>query len=714
MRASLSFVLLLSFTACGDGTPGPRGPAGDPGDPGASGDGGAPGRNAYLTGPGLTMQITGATIAEDGTATATFRITDGSGKALDRAGLYTAGEVAVSFVLARLGAGVGGEPGQYVPLTTRTQEANGVSAVQGSADTNGTFAEVEPIGSGTYLYTFGTKVQTDRAATHTVGAWATRTFEEKRYVSNALHHFVPAGGTASPPRELARTETCNSCHGTLQAHGGSRREVGLCVTCHTAGGADPDTGNSIDMDVMVHKIHMGEHLPSVEAGGTYQIVGFRNAVHDYSKVVFPRDIRGCAACHSGAQPDAWKTRPSRESCGSCHDLTAFEEPVPSGMELHTGGPQPHDSTCATCHPPVGGIAGIEDSHRSGASDPAVQDVTVEIQSIANTGPGQRPTVTFRVTVDGAPRDVIANPMTRIGATVAGPVTDYGSYFDVVLQGGGAAGTLTAVNAADGVFRYEFPATGAIPLTATGSWALAMEAYLQPTGAPRSAAYNPVTYFAVTGSSAEERRVVVDVQRCNACHGELQAHGGARKNPQHCAMCHNANNTNDDRVARFEDSTVLASGVHLKHMIHRLHMGEHLTQKPYVLGGFPAPSVTNPAGAPIDFSHVVFPNQIQNCQACHVAGTYELPLPAGLLPTREEVLTCTEPAASDANAHCATRSVTTTYLYPPATSACTSCHDSPDAMAHAMVNTAANGVEACAACHGRDREFAVEKMHEPAP
>jgi OmcA/MtrC family decaheme c-type cytochrome len=114
---------------------------------------------------------------------------------------------------------------------------------------------------------------------------------------------------------------------------------------------------------------------------------------------------------------------------------------------------------------------------------------------------------------------------------------------------------------------------------------------------------------------------------------------------------------------------------MKWMIHRIHTGAEL-ENGYELAGN-------------DYSHIGYPGDRRNCEGCHAEGTYGVPLPEGTLdtPTARDWYTPMRPAAA----------------------ACLSCHSSVDAAAHAYVNNAPFG-EACAACHGADREFSVDQVH----
>ncbi|MFX6876783.1 hypothetical protein ABTH39_19665, partial [Acinetobacter baumannii] len=86
-----------------------------------------------------------------------------------------------------------------------------------------------------------------------------------------VYNFVPNGSGVKTVRQVVATEACNSCHNPLFGHGGSRIKVELCIICHTPQTTNPDTQLSMDMPVLIHKLHMGANLPSVKAGGKYRV-----------------------------------------------------------------------------------------------------------------------------------------------------------------------------------------------------------------------------------------------------------------------------------------------------------------------------------------------------------------------------------------------------------------------------------------------------------
>ena len=130
---------------------------------------------------------------------------------------------------------------------------------------------------GIYTYTFATTLPAGFPATvtHTVGGQVQRSIGAQTLSANPLFDFVPAGGAVTTVRQVATTAECNGCHQPLAEHGGGRREVGLCQLCHTDQGFD-ESGNSIELQQMIHRIHHGNELPSIvdgALGATYQVGG---------------------------------------------------------------------------------------------------------------------------------------------------------------------------------------------------------------------------------------------------------------------------------------------------------------------------------------------------------------------------------------------------------------------------------------------------------
>lgn len=678
-----------------DGQPGDAGPGGPTGPVGPQGDAGPGGRDLRYVGPGLNVTVLDAGVTDAGVATVDVRLTDTTGRALDRTGTSTEGSVSLSFVFGYLDERSDGLPLQYVSYTRRNVVLDGGTFVQNAADTNGVWTELDPVGSGNYRYRFGTNANANAVQnrTHTVGIYATRTFQALRYVDNELFHFRPDGQPVTAQRDIATTAGCNTCHTRIEAHGGSRREVGLCIMCHTdTNDIDPDTGNTFDFKVMVHNIHRGAELPSVLDGGSYRIIGFAGSVHDYSDVEFPTAITNCDTCHTGTAGARWKTNPTQEGCSGCHDTTWFETATPPpGFTLHTAGPRT-DAQCIVCHA-ENSIAPVEQKHPLPARDPLRLNVTSSILSVPRVVPGAQPLVTFSVQVNGAPRDVLAQRLSRLRFVVGGPNTDVARYWSETSEAAPDCSTLTdggmCLTAVDaGVFTWR----GRTPLLATdqGSFTVGMEVCATTDAGVRWCATNPVAPFAVTDATPVARRKDVTLTQCNSCHGALSAHGGSRNNTEHCVTCHNGNLVLNATVPT-DGGVVTAGAANFKDLIHEVHAA------------------------------ALYPSPLQNCAKCHTATGWTLPVPVGVLPSRSENRSCGllpdggTGYPADGGAVCLSGAVAVSPVFqPPTSAACTSCHSSLSAQAHAALNTTSSGLEACAVCHQAGKSAGIDTAHALLP
>jgi OmcA/MtrC family decaheme c-type cytochrome len=651
--------------------------------------------------PGLVITVNSSEIASDGTISTTFTLADPMGAPLDRLGVTTPGAVSLSFVAARIPMG----QQQYVAYTTRRVSGAAVSSTdQAAADTGGTYTM---LAEGRYRYVFGTKAPSgfDASATHTVGIYGSRNLQEFELGTNyasTTFNFVPSGGAVTTVRDVIRTQSCNKCHDELSAHGGSRRGLDMCVLCHTPQTIDPDTGNTVDMPVMVHKIHMGENLPSVQAGRPYRIVGFGGAVFDWSTVVHPSDPRRCESCHeqnTGAtQANAYLTRPTRVSCGSCHDNVNF-----ATGEGHVAGPQVSDNQCATCHVPQGELefdASIKGGHVVPQDSTMLRGLEVDISRVEDGIAGRRPIVTFTAK-DKSGAAVPLSSLNNVSLIMAGPTRDYGytTFENATTPGFVSESAMNAECGADGACRYTFQR--AIPADARGTYSIGIEARRTETLLPGTTeqmnvqygARNDVFHFTVDGSPVEPRRTVVETSRCNQCHTRITAHGENRNEVAMCVLCHNPSLTDVARRPMAQDMderTKPPQGVNFNLLIHRIHTGEHLNEggRSYTVIGF--------GGAVHDFTEVRYPalspqgspGDTRNCAMCHVNGS-------------EQMLTRMVHDVTDPQGP----------INPvkPVASACTGCHVSMPAASHALANTSALG-ESCDVCHSSTAEFSVGKAH----
>jgi len=484
-------------------------------------------------------------------------------------------------------------------------------------------------------------------------------------VGNGTIDWVPvkaAVPTAEyPTRDIVTTAACNQCHDPLAIHGGSRRETKLCVVCHnpniSAGAAGWDNATMVRM---VHGIHSNKNLG--------ELMG------DFSEITYPPGtVLNCDQCHKGTDADNWMNVPSREGCGSCHTATFT-------TGAHAARP---DTGCDGCHSPT--TANVAPPTRAAHADntltptnvPAGLDNIVyflDNVSVDNVG---RPTVQFHITRNGAnlaiPVDNVGRAVNPTGYTGNGPsfqfayalpqdgvtspvdfnnlnngysvpgrtqrvyLTTGTGHVGQVLAGDNTGYTITFT---DNVAKFP---TGAKMKTVT------MDGYWSQTVGSASVPRHAVSLARVANGDTA-RRVVVDSNKCLACHVTIEGHGGNRiNNVQNCVTCHN--------------TTLNEGGVsfNMKDMIHGIHA----------------------ASATYNFSDVTYPANLKHCTKCHIAEThvdsrgrtvvdrwtFQADLPSGvLLSTDSLVGGGLNPTPED-------------LVVSPTAAACGRCHNSSTAIDH---------------------------------
>ena len=727
-------LLLTVLAACSSnkGDPGPGGPVGPPGPSGPPGAAIVP---SIASAASIAAAISSASVPASGQPLVSFRLTNEQGLGLT--GLQA---VNISFVIARLEPALDGRSSSWRAYTTRVEQPGAVGpgtvAVRQATTERATAGQLVDNRDGSYQYTFAKDITNDpdivydARLTHRIG------FEIRGLqapVNNPVFTFQPSTGNSlgSVQREIVADATCNACHDQLEFHGGARFALQYCVTCHNPASTDAQSGNSLDMAVMTHKIHLGSALPSVQAGGRYEIYGFNNTRYDYSAIRFTQDVRNCTTCHHESDPATpqasdWRQVANSEKCGSCHDTIDFVT-----GQGHATGVAALDKDCLICHGPSGLVATIDQSHALPEAQ-AARKFRYEILAVETTAPGERPRVTIRVsdpTNNNSSYDLDSNqPPFRVAdrasvvVGVAWTTADFGNH------GSGSAPTAVTGSPAQPI-RMVFVGNGALPLTqnADGSFTATATVPIPASGVagsgvaalegrpaldvnldlpgPETLSVPGVTRtFAITDSTPVPRRAIVDIALCNDCHQQLALHGNNRTdNTELCATCHNPNATDiNRRVAGSACVTALGAddaSIDLKYMIHALHAGPRAN---YSACGF--------GNLPHEYGDVRYPGKLDDCEGCHRAGTY--------YPTDDATR-----LASSFDAGADRRTAADDVATSPGTTACYGCHTGALASAHMEQNggsfqvskrpdgtTAAAPTETCALCHGPGRLADVRAVH----
>lgn len=599
----------------------------------------------------------------------------------------------VSFAIAKLVPGTNGEIDQWQSYVVRTETTTGSnavgsgpggtpvlpSAIQASTDPKPTGQANQLVfnPNGYYTYTFSTDI-TDPSKTNGVVFEPNRTHRIAIQLSytNATGATVlvnpyfdvtfDASGKSvavtdpNQTRVMADVSSCNACHEKLALHGGGRVDTQFCVMCHNPGTTDANSGNVLTMQTMVHKIHSGRLLASqiAKGGEDYVIWGYRSEKHDYAEVGFPQDLRNCTVCHTGANPktpqgDNWKSRPSKESCLTCHASGAGSDFVNDHTDfaLVIVGPsgKPADipnANCAECHR-VGTSVSPERVHFNQNEDTSAK-YKVNIESATFDAGARKVTVKYSLTdpTNGnAAYNLVTPDCTGSGPSVScssstrfGNLRFYLAYQNMVGQptatteftaynnGGSGANQYFYKGTNDGTNKY----TVDIALPADSTTAVAQgtarvigvgqikDAKLEvksasdprPEVTPRTLVNVVVqhTYADVVLSGpANPRRQVVANQKCNVCHGALGTttgsntkseafHGGARNTVEACVICHDQGRFSSSVMA---NDLALSENYGFKRMIHGIHGNSKriapFTHDNEVIGVFSKDGILGPAG-----------------------------------------------------------------------------------------------------------------------
>lgn len=574
----------------------------------------------------------------------------------------------------------------------------------------------------------------------------------------------PAADSASFVHRIhngAMTTDANLFHGIRATY---PQDVRNCDACH----GDAAQGQQIQTNPT-----------QIACKGCHDYVAFDNSASAFcnlaGQIARDSDGRPLPCNHvGGPQPDS--------ACATCHGpgrtfaTTRYHNPVvkpdPNNAWLVPGG----NANTNAAYMAASGVV------PAGADVIAYDVKSVDAVDDAAIAPNKRPQITFKLKRNGSdvvfppfvpgvttelmanfvgspsvyfafavPQDGIAKPAdfnasasgyikkiwdsTASGAgagTMTGP--DASGYYTIRLTGVQIPPTATMLT---GGLGYTYSLTSAPPLVQTNLQAFPWQPNVPADGKAQGGLIVPAPNVWKVATGFAGRRAIVDVNKCNACHGLLGVspggsfHAGQRNDAPTCSFCHTPNRTSAGWAASS------------KYAIHAIHAGRKRT----------VPFTWHAAAAGPGYDEVEFPGTLNTCTTCHIPNTFDFTNPSNLAAVQNMELTTVATGKFNSDPlqnstyftvspyvvadntldygpgfafNAATAAVTeasgTNLVLSPLTAACSACHDSSIAISHMRSNggvfygpratALANGpTEQCLICHGPGRVAAIGQVHQ---
>ena len=238
---------------------------------------------------------------------------------------------------------------------------------------------------------------------------------------------------------------------------------------------------------------------------------------------------------------------------------------------------------------------------------STEKINIAVSGVVISAGGGAPVVSLALTNDieqglkDLPAGDIRFTLAQLSAGSGGGSSEWQSYVTRTSNGipnaqadaeRGSAGTF--VDNSDGTYEYTFANdlnsyAGGPVFDGTKTHRLGIEIRGQ---APISS--NGIIDFVPVGGAPLFERKIVDNDTCNACHDRLEFHGGPRTDVDYCVTCHNPSSVDEDS----------GNSVDMKRLIHNIHSA----RSDYQIVGY--------GNSMHDWSDLVWPQDIRNCQTCH--------------------------------------------------------------------------------------------------